>query len=162
MKRHVTTELPFDAVRDKTLSQALARGYDEVGAAPGKNSPRYILSRVDTLVRDWQKTRQRFWGRLLLARRDQEALGLALGTLVGWQLVQTVGWRWAILLHESGERHAVVSPDGAQAIFPLEFLSRCLSRTDIRCDMARVLAMLERQKQPPAAPGSYLDLLASR
>jgi hypothetical protein len=119
--------------------------------------PRTVVYAIDAFVDAWQEGKRPPRGTIA-----PEDAPYALGSLWGDQLVRQFNWQWVTLIfHDLGNRKAlaVVSPDGALAVYPIHFLQDCLENPRIDCTVALSFNLLAAGEVGELKPKEYFNLM---
>jgi len=85
-----------------------------------------LLGEIDERVVCYQEETLRNGGCLL---SDDELIDLAwaLGTLLGDQFVERLGWAWSLIGSEPAAKFGILSANGALALYPSFFVRDCIA-----------------------------------
>ena len=110
------------------------------------SKPQEVVSAIKMAVREMREQR--------LAEEDKKWAALRLGYLWGEQVCRAYGWHWAELtFRDKGEyqRTAVVSPDRAFCVLPMNFVWRHFEKPEREETVALLFNMLEGGGTTPRA-----------
>jgi len=93
---------------------------------------------------------------------EEEDPAVLLGSLWGYQLVQTFGWQWTIVTfreHNNTQAIGVLALDRSLAIYPFHFIMGCLEN-DAPVTIQLAFNILKDQTRiPPLPPNGYENVM---
>ncbi|GEM_PF-2153433 len=121
-----------------------------------RTSPKKVVAKVDEEVYHWQQSGEHPFG------SDSEAC-MGLAYLWGEALVRSLKWHWALVKaagapDEEG-RLAVVSPDRAFAIYPVEFIEECVETGRDVTILLSFNMLHTPDRLPEARPDAFLNIM---
>ncbi|BDI32350.1 hypothetical protein CCAX7_44010 [Capsulimonas corticalis] len=143
----------------RSVAQRAILGFTEVTLG---SPPESIVRAIDQEVRRVRKQQSSLLGKLMdrSPKVDPAAMAIGIGALWGDQLVSRFRWEWAHVTRAGKRGFAVASPDRSIAIYPSDYLRRCLSSPDLECAVASSFQRIASGSVPHVAPNSYFDILA--
>jgi len=93
---------------------------------------------------------------------DDENPDLLLGCLWGTQMARQFNWYWAdVVIDDSFNEVAVISPNQEMIIFPLSFVGACIQKQCISTVLLTFNMLLENDRTGEIAPGTYEHIMLS-
>lgn len=93
---------------------------------------------------------------------DDERPDLLLGCLWGAQMARQFNWYWAdVVIDDSFDEVAMISPGKEMIIFPLSFVGACIQKQCICTVLLAFNMILENDRIGVIAPGSFENIMLS-
>lgn len=93
---------------------------------------------------------------------EDENPDLLLGCLWGAQMARQFNWYWAdVVIDDSFNEVAMISPGKEMIIFPLSFVSACIQKQCICTVLLAFNMLLENDRIGEIAPGSFENIMLS-
>jgi len=91
---------------------------------------------------------------------EDENPDLLLGCLWGVQMARQFDWYWAdVVIDDSINEVAMISPNQEMIIFPLSFVGACIQKQCICTILLTFNMLLENERIGEVAPGSYENIM---
>jgi hypothetical protein len=115
MAKSKNSDRPLTAAEEKDIRLSVSRGYKHLKLKPGtpvEKVQKAIRDTIDAVCLRKKKA----------TTRVVQDMGVNLGCLWGQTICDKLGWEWCFMTAHGSKSYAIVSPDRAYAIEPMNFV----------------------------------------
>jgi hypothetical protein len=149
------TETPPDNERLALLSAVTNDAAELLGIDLEADSPQSVMKKVNEAIVAL------VFGKPTPVAEDENP-DLVLGCLWGAQMARQFNWYWAdVVIDDSFNEVAMISPSQEMIIFPLSFVGACIQKQCICTVLLAFNMLLENDRIGEITPGSYENIMLS-